>query len=245
MILILLLVQAVTFIGLIFFLKKVLYSQFQKSIRQLDVLRQENEKKRTQLQNQIAENEKQLKERQKQIEDQAKEMFQKAEKEIEELRARSLVEAQTEAERVLQEVREKEKRLEQEFELKLTERAGALAGDAMRFVFKRYAKKGIHEELLQSLLSELTSVEEKRFHFDGSQVEIVSAFELEADQRRKFQEVLEKRAGRKLKITDRVDPVLIGGVILNVGHAVLDGSLKTRLKEAVGTVRKGEKGIET
>ncbi len=42
---------------------------------------------------------------------------------------------------------------------------------------------------------------------------------------------LEKALGRKVTVTKREDPALIGGVVTRVGDRIYDGSLRTRLQE--------------
>jgi F-type H+-transporting ATPase subunit delta len=58
---------------------------------------------------------------------------------------------------------------------------------------------------------------------------IESAFELTDAQRSELQSALEKRFGRKIETTVRVNPDLIGGARVTVGDAVLDGSIQAKL----------------
>ncbi len=59
--------------------------------------------------------------------------------------------------------------------------------------------------------------------------EIVSAVELDAAQRAHVTTDLQTRYGAELVMTFRVDPTLIGGLVIRVGDQVLDNSLRTRL----------------
>ena len=42
---------------------------------------------------------------------------------------------------------------------------------------------------------------------------------------------LEQRTGKKVIVTSKVDPDLIGGVVARVGDLVLDGSVRTQLED--------------
>ncbi len=42
---------------------------------------------------------------------------------------------------------------------------------------------------------------------------------------------LQKLTGRKVRLTEQVDPELIGGAVTTVGSTVYDGSLRTQLSK--------------
>jgi F-type H+-transporting ATPase subunit delta len=59
--------------------------------------------------------------------------------------------------------------------------------------------------------------------------EITSAVALEAVQQAKIEADLKQRYGTDLLVQYKVDPTLIGGLIIRVGDQVLDNSLRARL----------------
>ncbi|MBA3817563.1 MAG: ATP synthase F1 subunit delta [Deltaproteobacteria bacterium] len=60
--------------------------------------------------------------------------------------------------------------------------------------------------------------------------EIVSAKPLEMDQVGQITMALEKLSGKKVDVTRREDPALLGGVTAKVGDVIYDGSLRTQLR---------------
>jgi F-type H+-transporting ATPase subunit delta len=64
----------------------------------------------------------------------------------------------------------------------------------------------------------------------AADVEITSAFELSAEQVQELLVTLEKKFGRKLNPTVKVDSSLIGGVRVVVGDEVLDKSVRAKLQ---------------
>ncbi|HEX5060393.1 MAG TPA: ATP synthase F1 subunit delta [Kofleriaceae bacterium] len=60
--------------------------------------------------------------------------------------------------------------------------------------------------------------------------EVVSAKPLGSDQLSQINAALEKLSGKKVSVTTRQDPELLGGVIAKVGDTVYDGSLRTQLR---------------
>jgi F-type H+-transporting ATPase subunit delta len=61
-------------------------------------------------------------------------------------------------------------------------------------------------------------------------VEVTSAIELDDALVRSIGDRIEERTGRQIELTSRVDPDIIGGLVLRVGNKVLDASVHGRLE---------------
>jgi F-type H+-transporting ATPase subunit delta len=61
-------------------------------------------------------------------------------------------------------------------------------------------------------------------------VEVTSAIELDEGLVRSIGERIEDQTGRRIELTSRVDPDIIGGIVLRVGNKVLDASVQGRLQ---------------
>ncbi|MGH6815465.1 MAG: F0F1 ATP synthase subunit delta [Hyphomicrobiaceae bacterium] len=59
--------------------------------------------------------------------------------------------------------------------------------------------------------------------------EIVSAHPLNDEQMRTLKETLAASAGKEVRIAARVDPALLGGLVVKIGSRMIDSSLRTRL----------------
>ncbi len=60
--------------------------------------------------------------------------------------------------------------------------------------------------------------------------EVTSAKPLDPSQLSQITAALEKLSGKKVTVTKREDPELLGGVVAKVGDTVYDGSLRTQLR---------------
>jgi len=60
--------------------------------------------------------------------------------------------------------------------------------------------------------------------------EVVSAKPLDPSQLSQITAALEKLSGKKVSVSSRQDPGLLGGVVAKVGDTVYDGSLRTQLR---------------
>lgn len=61
-------------------------------------------------------------------------------------------------------------------------------------------------------------------------IEVISAYPLEENEKERIARAMEKRFGRKVNISSRVDNSLIGGSIIRAGDSVIDASVKGGLR---------------
>ncbi|MCZ8260546.1 MAG: F0F1 ATP synthase subunit delta [Beijerinckiaceae bacterium] len=59
--------------------------------------------------------------------------------------------------------------------------------------------------------------------------EVTVASPLSDKNRQAVIEALEARAGKKISLTEKVDPAIIGGLVVKMGSKMIDASLKTKL----------------
>ncbi|MBI1771725.1 MAG: F0F1 ATP synthase subunit delta [Burkholderiales bacterium] len=71
----------------------------------------------------------------------------------------------------------------------------------------------------------------KNAHEGAADAEVTSAFDMSATQLSELSVLLEKKFGRKLHPTVKVDSTLIGGVRIVVGDQVLDTSVRAKLQK--------------
>jgi F-type H+-transporting ATPase subunit delta len=66
---------------------------------------------------------------------------------------------------------------------------------------------------------------------DLVKVEVTSAVELDAAARDKITARVAETAGRRVELAVRVDPHIIGGLVLRVGDVIVDASVKARIRQ--------------
>ncbi len=58
---------------------------------------------------------------------------------------------------------------------------------------------------------------------------VVTAVEIDDDTREAIRSALEKATGKSVVLESRVDPAMLGGVVVRFGDSVIDGSVRSRL----------------
>jgi F-type H+-transporting ATPase subunit delta len=62
-------------------------------------------------------------------------------------------------------------------------------------------------------------------------VEITSAIELDEATTASLGKAIGERTGRKIMLASRVDPDILGGIVVRVGNSILDASIRNRLEQ--------------
>jgi F-type H+-transporting ATPase subunit delta len=70
-------------------------------------------------------------------------------------------------------------------------------------------------------------------------VQITSAIALDAATTESLGKTIGERAGRKVTLAARVDPDILGGIIIRVGNSILDASIRNRLEQLRRHVAQG------
>ncbi|MGD8592699.1 MAG: F0F1 ATP synthase subunit delta [Gammaproteobacteria bacterium] len=63
------------------------------------------------------------------------------------------------------------------------------------------------------------------------EAEVISAFEVSAEQQNLLQQQLKKRLGREVSLTCSVDESLLGGAVIKAGDTVIDGSTLGQIRK--------------
>ena len=63
------------------------------------------------------------------------------------------------------------------------------------------------------------------------EVEVTSAMELTPETRKKIAARVAEATGREVELAERVDPDIVGGLVLRVGDVIVDGSVQARIRQ--------------
>ena len=104
---------------------------------------------------------------------------------------------------------------------------GKVNEDVLSFL-KLLCEKGRVE-----LLSECIENYEKLYNQINSVIKanVISAVELTDDEKEKIIKGLERRTNKRVELVCGVDKSILGGIIINMEDAIIDGSLRRRIQE--------------
>jgi len=157
----------------------------------------------------------------------------KAVEETQQLRQEKINESRKDAERIVNDAMKARDAMKLELVEQMHGKTIDAACQLVLNVFPEKLRQDIHiywvNELLEHGLEALDRFETRE---EVEAVEIEIAFPLSADHREKIMKAIKHRIHADIILKEKLNPELVAGLRMNLGHLVLEGSLAARLKEA-------------
>lgn len=230
----LLILQVVIFAGLVVVLRKLMAKHATTATTHLQGLSQDYLKKHDELKVRLEETERHYQEQVAKAQEEAHQTMAEAMQEAEAARQQVLDQAHQEAERIIQQATRAREALEQEMAKSMELKAVEQAGELVKRVLPEVLRQAAHEDwLTQLIINGLIAEQTLETRETCRDATVASAFPLTEAQRRLLSERLARAMGGPVTITETVEPAMIAGLVITIGHLVLDGSLASKLREAL------------
>ena len=228
-----LVLQVGIFLGLAFLLRVLFLKNLSGATTHLQNLSAEYTRRHEELKQRLEQTEQQYREQMTRAETEADRLILNAKQEAESSKGRLIEEARVESERIIQQALESREALRKELEQALENRAVAHACELIQQILPGELREGMQSHWLDELIRNgLSHLEQVTTQEPIEAATVVSAFPLNADQRRMLQEQLKKKFGHEIPLKDTTDLRLVAGLILTLGSLVFDGSLASKLHQA-------------
>ena len=234
----LLVLQIVTFAGIIFVLRFLFYRQLNSSLSRLKDLYEENLIKENRLKEEL--------ERAKQVslseiekgKQQGESVVEAAKKEAEELRINLKEQAKQEAQKIIVQGKEDLEKTKIHQMAEIEDKAIALSLQMIKYAFTQQGKENLHHLLIEELIRDLRAIDKNSLVVTTHQLKIITPFPLNAREREEIKQILAEKIGSDIALEERIDHELITGLMIQVGELVIDGSFKTKLKKIIPYLKK-------
>lgn len=234
-----LILQVVIFAGLVAVLRRVLKHSATDTAAHLESLTAEYTRRQEELKRRLEESETQYTEQLSKAKAEAERIIAEAKQAAASSQAKTLEEARLESERIVRqgiETRDALRRdIEREIDTRALERACELIQRSLPRSLREDLQKRWFEELFRDGLAK--QFERLKTEEAANEVKVVSALPLTKEQQTFLRTQLKERLGREVTVTEQTDDRLVAGLTMTIGSLVFDGSLASRIQEAMRKVK--------
>lgn len=234
----LILIQAITFIAIILFLRLLFYRQLSVALKRLQELHRQNLEKEVALNKELERAKEQRQLEMEKGKEEAKKLKDAARQEAERIREQMLAEAKERTDALLKEGRLECERLKHEAISHIEESSVNLATGLIKEIFSEDSKQELEKELVDELIGDLRNIEKEKLKVEIKKAEITSSYPLLDNQKNAVKEILQEAIGHPIQLEEKVDTSIISGLVINLGGLILDGSLQSKLRKMMPYLRK-------
>ena len=223
--------------GIIFALYMVLIRTVDGAKQRLDRDAEAARQREKELNQKIKEADAELQRRNKELDVMEKKMRQELLEQTNKLKEEIINKARAESEEIItkaQNAREQIRRdVEKTMELKIIDYASGIAADILSVEVKEALDKYLVAEFIQKLIK----VDMSRIGGDIKVAEVVSATTIPESLMTEITKVFKDKLSRDIKLNPRIDPQVVGGIVLMFESLQLDGSLQNSIKESANALK--------
>ncbi len=227
------------FVGLVVALRHLMGRYTATTTAHLQGLSQDYLRKQEELKKRLEEAERHYHEQLAKTQEEAQGLKTQALNEADLARQQSLEQARQEAERIVQQAIQVRDALQQDATKRVETRAIERACELVQAVLPCALREAVQAAWLDELLENgALSKEQLTIREPVRDAHVVSAVALSAGQRKRLHDRLQAVTQQELTLHESVDPALVAGLTVTLGHLVMDGSLASKLREAAQHARR-------
>ena len=223
--------------GIILALKMVLFNSVEGAKQRLDRDAEAARKREAELNQKIKEADAELQRRKKELDTLEKKMRQELEEQSAKQKEEIIHKARAEAEEIItkaQNAREQIRReVEKTMEIKIIDYAAGIASEILSVKVKDVLDK----YLIAEFIEKLKTVDMSRISTDIKVADVISATAIPESLLTELTLVFKEKLSRDIKLNPKIDPTVVGGVVLMFESLQLDGSLQSALREATSALK--------
>ncbi|MBU0895466.1 MAG: F0F1 ATP synthase subunit delta [Candidatus Omnitrophica bacterium] len=227
----LVIVQVVTFVAIVFVLRKLLYSESVKEALRLKKLKEETAQKQQELQQKIDAAQDAYKEKMMEAEEVSRAYHLKSKEEAQELKKQILDKANEEAEQIVRSAFNAKEKMREEIAEEMRKRMPMLISRIFKEFLSPAVRDVAHKELVRDVMDKIKKAEKITLKSRVDKGEIVSARPLSDNDKREIEMLIRNNLGYEVSLRGKEDSELVAGVIIKFGTILIDGSLDNRLKQ--------------
>jgi len=234
----LLVIQAVTFVGIIVVLRILFHRQLSSALGRLKHLHEENLTREEELKKELEVAKQEKDAELAMARSEASRIIKEGKDKAYKLSTDIHQQAKADAEKVVERARVDSKKFENEMIDKYQDDSVELSISMLKFIFSRQDKESLQHHMISELIEEIDRLPPEKFTVKAKEVQVSSAFSLNKEEKDKITRILSDKIGIHVKLEEKLDAEIIMGMIIQVGAFMIDGSLKNKLMKVIPLLKK-------
>jgi len=223
--------------GIIFALYMVLIKTVDGAKQRLDRDAEAARQREAELNQKIKEADAELQRRNKELDVMEKKMRQELEEQTTKQKEEMINKARAEAEEIIvkaQNARDQIRReVEKTMEIKIIDYAASISSE----ILSAKVKEALDKHLIAEFIEKLKGVDMSRIGMDIKVADVISATAIPEALLADISKAFKDKLSREIQLNPKIDPKVVGGVILMFESLQLDGSLQNSLKESANALK--------
>lgn len=229
----LLIIQIITFAGIVLLLRFLFSRHLKSALDRLNTLHEENLAKEEELNEELKRAKEESQAQIQQGKEEAELIIEEANREAQRIRMNMQEEAKLQAEKIISDGRLDAEKIKASVIKDVQAQSVELASRMIAELLTETDKIALQYEFAKGIIEEISRLPKEQFNVQGNQVKVTSSFPLLDRQRDQIKDVLVKVTGKKIELSEQIDPKLIGGLIVEMGGMIIDGTLKNKLQRVI------------
>ncbi|MDD5119985.1 MAG: ATP synthase F1 subunit delta [Candidatus Omnitrophica bacterium] len=230
----LLIIQLITFVGIIFLLRYLFSNHLKAALGRLNTLHEENLAKEEELNEELKRAKEESQAQINQGKAEAELIVEEANKEAQQIRINMEEQAKLQATEIVVNGRLEAEKIKASVIKDVQGQSVELASKMIAELLTETDKIALQYEFANGIIQEISQLSKEQFNMQGNPVvKVTSSFTLLDRQRDEIKRVLSEKTGKDIEISEQIDASLIGGLTLEMGGMVIDGTLKNKLQRII------------
>ncbi len=230
----LLIIQFITFVGIIFLLRYLFSNHLKSALARLNTLHEENLTKEGELNEELKRAKEESLAQIQQGKAEAALIIEEANKEGQRIRINMDEQAKLQATEIVANGRIEVEKIKTSVIKDIQAQSVELASKMIAELLTETDKIALQYEFANGIIQEISRLPKEQFNMQGSPVvKVTSSYLLLDRQRDEIKRVLAEKTGKEIELNEKIDSSLIGGLTLEMGGMVIDGTLKNKLQRVI------------
>ena len=229
--------QIVIFVVIIFVLKNLIFHDTTSAVNRISKLDNMNREKERLLNKKLVDADKYVEERKKALEDEEKKIQQEAHRAASQLHDDILKKAKEEGDDIIKKAHAVREKIRTEARIEAEAQVVDFAGEILRRILSRTILKHVNDALIQEFMAQVEKEDLSKLGKDIGKVTAIFANPAQEEIKKLIKQILTNKLAGTFEVNFKEDPALVGGMSLQFGTMIIDGSLAQSMRDAAEALK--------